>query len=108
MSCQEFRDRIVDCCTELARKTEARPEYTNIGKEHRVRLDADITVFDNADTQKKGAGFTYDGRHGFSPIFAHLGGGWMVNAELRPGAPMALGPAPWSLFLKALTMPGRC
>ncbi|MFW6203140.1 MAG: IS1380 family transposase [Marinilabilia sp.] len=92
MSCSKFENRIVDCCMQLARKTEVKPEYTTIGDGQWVRLDTDITVFDNADTKKEGAGFTYDGRYGFSPIFAHLGGGWMVNAELRPGSTHSFGP----------------
>jgi hypothetical protein len=49
-------------------------------------MDVDITIFDNADSNKEGAGFTYNNQYGFSPAFAHLGGGWMVGAQLRPGS----------------------
>ena len=36
-------------------------------------MDADVAIFDNADTKKEGASFTYNNRFGFAPIFAHLG-----------------------------------
>ncbi len=49
-------------------------------------MDVDMSIFDNADTKKEGASFTYNKRFGFAPIFAHLGGGWMVGAQLRPGS----------------------
>lgn len=78
------------CSVELWKKTGMQPEIielTRVGKkEHWVRLDVDVSIFDNSDTKKEGASATYDKRFGFAPIFAHLGGGWMVNAQLRPGS----------------------
>lgn len=107
MSCSKFENRIVDCCMQLAEKTGAKPAYTTIGEEQWVRLDTDITVFDNADTKKEGAGFTYDGRYGFSPIFAHLGGGWMVNAMLRPGSTHSFGPGTLKFVTDSLDNAGK-
>ena len=51
-----------------------------------VRLDIDVTPFDNSDTKKEGVEQTYAGVKGYAPVFAYWGGGWLVNAELRPGA----------------------
>jgi hypothetical protein len=55
-------------------------------------MDIDTVIFDNADTKKEGAEFTYNNQFGFHPIFAHLGGGWMVNAKLRPGSAHSCAP----------------
>jgi hypothetical protein len=81
------------CSVELWKKTGMQPEIIELTrvskKEHWVRLDVDVSIFDNSDTKKEGASATYDKRFGFAPIFAHasaLGGGWMVNAQLRPGS----------------------
>lgn len=79
------------CSVELWKKTGMQPELIEMTrddnkKEHWVRLDIDVSIFDNADTEKEGASATYDKRFGFAPIFAHLGGGWMVNGKLRPGS----------------------
>ena len=77
-----------ECSIELWIKAGMQSEFIEMTrdkkKEHWVRLDADVTFFDNADTKKKGASATYDNRLGFVPIFAQLGGGWLVNAKLRP------------------------
>lgn len=85
-SCAGFEERIQQCSITLGQKMGVKPEQTKIDDQPWVRLDLDVTVFDNSDTKKEGTGFTYDGRYGFAPIFAHLGGGWMVNAKLRQGS----------------------
>ena len=85
-ACAGFEERIQQCSIALGQKMGVKPEQTRIDDQPWVRLDLDVTVLDNSDTKKEGTGFTYDGRYGFAPIFAHLGGGWMVNAKLRPGS----------------------
>lgn len=79
-------DRMPECSVTLWKKAGMTPEYMDYGEKRWVRMDVDVAVFDNADTKKEGAAFTYNKRFGFAPIFAHLGGGWMVNAQLRPGS----------------------
>jgi hypothetical protein len=85
-SCPGFEERIHQCTADLGRKMGVKPEYISIGDQSWVRLDVDVTIFDNSDTKKEGAAATYDRRFGFAPIFAHLGGGWMVNCQLREGS----------------------
>jgi len=85
-ACPGFEDRIHQCAVDLGRKIGVKPEYTRIGDQPWVRLDIDVTIFDNSDTKKEGSAPTYDGRYGFAPIFAHLGGGWMSNSQLREGS----------------------
>lgn len=78
------------CSVELWKKAGMKPESiemtTGATKERWVRLDVDASIFDNSDTKKEGASATYDKKFGFAPIFAHLGGGWMVNTALRTGS----------------------
>ena len=78
------------CSVELWKRAAMRPELIEIKTKDElrkwVRLDIDVSIFDNSDTKKEGASPTYDNRFGFAPIFAHLGGGWLVNAKLRPGS----------------------
>ena len=79
-------ERLPECSVKLWKKTEMVPEVIESGKQRWVRMDADVTIFDNADSNKEGAGFTYNNRYGFAPAFAHLAGGWMLGAQLRPGS----------------------
>jgi len=65
-------------------------------------MDVDVTVFDNADTKKEGAGFTYNKRFGFAPIFAHLDGGWIVGAQLRPGSAHSCSEGTEGFFLSSV------
>jgi len=85
-SCSGFEERIHECALDLGRKMGVNPDYTRIGDHSWVRMDVDVTIFDNSDTKKEGSAPTYDRRYGFAPIFAHLGGGWMINAQLREGS----------------------
>ncbi len=49
-------------------------------------LDADVSVFDQSDSQKEGVSNTYKNVMGYAPIFASLGReGYLVNVELREG-----------------------
>jgi hypothetical protein len=50
-----------------------------------IRVDIDPVIYDNSDTKKEGTAPTYDKQFGYAAIFAHLDGGWMVNAQLNPG-----------------------
>ena len=81
----DFEKKIQQCAIKVGQKIGVNPEVTTIGENRWIRLDVDITVFDNADTKKEGVAPTYDRRYGFAPIFAHLGGGFMVGSRLRPG-----------------------
>lgn len=78
------------CSVELWKRAAMQPECIEIKTADTtrswVRLDIDVSIFDNGDTKKEGVSPTYDKRFGFAPIFAHLGGGWLVNAKLRPGS----------------------
>jgi len=73
------------CSIALWKKTGMTPDIIEKNERKWVRIDIDTSIFDNQDTQKEGAEYTYNNRFGFAPIFAYLGGGWMVNAALRPG-----------------------
>ncbi len=95
-------DRLPACSVALWKKAGMRPEYTAHGEKRWVRMDVDVTVFDNADTKKEGAGFTYNKRFGFAPIFAQLGGGWMVNTELRPGSAHSCAEGTEAFFLSSV------
>lgn len=50
-------------------------------------LDADVSPFDNSNTQKEGVSQTYkDKLQGFAPMFGYLGReGYLVNVEFREG-----------------------
>ena len=61
------------------------PVYIEKDCQQWVRMDVDPVIYDNSDTKKEGASHTYDKQFGLAAIFAHLDGGWMVNAELLPG-----------------------
>ena len=50
-----------------------------------IRVDVDPVIYDNSDTKKEGATYTYDKQFGYAAIFAHFDGGWMINAQLNPG-----------------------
>jgi len=81
----EFCNYLTKCSQELWNKTGMQPEYTYLQGKKWVRVDTDMSIFDNDDSKKEGANYTYDQRFGFAPIFSHLGGGWLINAQLRPG-----------------------
>jgi hypothetical protein len=52
-----------------------------------VRLDIDVSPFDNAGTKKQGVSRTYKGHDGYAPIFAYLGlEGYCVHVSLREGS----------------------
>lgn len=57
-----------------------------------IRVDVDPVIYDNSDTKKEGAEHTYNKQFGYAAIFAHLDGGWMVNAQLNPGNTSFHGP----------------
>ncbi len=51
-----------------------------------VPLDADVTPFDNSQTNKEGVSRTYKGYDGYSPMAAYLGReGYCLELELRVG-----------------------
>jgi hypothetical protein len=88
------------CSVNLYKKSGMQPEIVRAGDQEMVRLDIDVSIMDNSDTKKEGAEYTYDNRFGFAPIFAHFGGGWLVNLELRPGNVHSSGPGTGD-FIKA-------
>jgi len=81
----ELARELPKCSVFLWKNTGMTPEIIEIGDRKWVRIDIDTTIFDNKDTKKEKAEYTYNNKFGFAPIFAYLGGGWMVNAALRPG-----------------------
>jgi hypothetical protein len=95
-------DHLPECSAQLWEKAGMEPEYLVFGDQRWVRMDVDVAVFDNADTKKEGASFTYNNRFGFAPIFAHLGGGWMVGAQLRPGSAHSLAEGTIGFFLESV------
>ena len=68
---------------------------TNLLKEHAkitscpegfVRLDFDVSPFDNSGSKKEGVSMTYKMKDGFSPMFVYMGQeGYMINLEFREG-----------------------
>ena len=85
-----FASKLPECSINLWRSMGMQPEYIQRDEHRWVRMDIDAVIFDNSDTQKEGAEYTYTNEFGFNPLFAHLGGGWMVNAQLRPGSAHSL------------------
>ena len=81
----ELENRLQECSVALWQQTDMKPEYIVFGDHRWVRLDIDTVIYDNDDTKKEGASFAYNNQFGFNPLFAHLGGGWMLNVKLRPG-----------------------
>jgi len=69
----------------LWKKSGVENEYIKKDQKKWVRVDIDPVIYDNADTKKEGAAYTYNNQFGFSPVFAHFAGGWMINAKLYPG-----------------------
>jgi hypothetical protein len=93
-------DYLPECSVELFNKSGMQPETVQVGEQMMVRLDIDVSIMDNSDTKKEGAEYTYYNRFGFAPIFAHFGGGWLVNLELRSGNVHSYGPGTGD-FIKA-------
>lgn len=90
LSREELTALLARCSVQLWRKSKMRPEVFEIRvgdtKTRWVRLDIDPSIFNNDGTKKEGASPTYDKQFGFAPIFAYLGGGWLVRVELRTGS----------------------
>jgi len=81
----DFEKKIQECAIKLGQKIGVNPEFATNGENRWIRLDVDITVFDNAETKKECTAYSYDQRYGFAPIFAHLGAGFIVGSQPRPG-----------------------
>ena len=84
--------QIQECSQNIWKTNKMVPEYiTSEESETKwTRLDFDVTPWDNSGSHKEEVGRTYDGGEGYAPIFAHLGGGFIVNAQLRPGVAHSL------------------
>ena len=82
---KDLESILPDLSVRLWKKTGMKEEYIEKDDAKWVRVDIDPVIYDNADTKKEGAAYTYDNQFGFSPIFAHFAGGWMINAKLYPG-----------------------
>ncbi|WP_027371431.1 IS1380 family transposase [Desulfovermiculus halophilus] len=81
-----LEEQLPECSQRLWHNVGMQPEYIHYDQDCSwVRMDVDTVIYDNADTKKEGAEFTYNNQFGFHPIFAHFGGSWMVNVKLRPG-----------------------
>lgn len=76
------------------------PDYLTFDGLRWVRIGIYVTIFDNADTKKERAAFAYNHRFGFVPIFAHLGGGWMVGAQLSTGSAHSMSEGTDAFFLQ--------
>ncbi|MBC8228730.1 IS1380 family transposase [bacterium] len=51
-----------------------------------VRLDYDVSPFDNSGSKKEGVSMTYKMKDGFAPMFVYMGQeGHMINLEFREG-----------------------
>lgn len=75
-----------------------------------VRVDIDPVIYDadaNDETKKEGAAYTYNKKFGFAAIFAHLAGGWMVNADLYPGNTSFHGPETIAFVNQSLGLADR-
>jgi hypothetical protein len=76
----KFASKLPVCFINLWHSMGMQPEYIQREENRWVRMDINAVIFDNSDTQKGGAEYTYTNKFGFIPLFTHLGGGWMVNA----------------------------
>jgi hypothetical protein len=98
----ELEGKLPECSLNLWNQLGMKPEYISHNDRSWVRMDIDAVIFDNDDTKKEGAEFTYNNQFGFNPVFAHLGGGWMVNARLRPGSAHSLAPGTKDFIFQSL------
>jgi len=87
---QKVMDGLKACSRLLWKKTNMKPEVTSVGARRWVRLDSDVSIHDNGNTKKEGVERAYDGTFGFAPFYSYLGGGYLINAVLRPGSAHSL------------------
>jgi len=91
------------CSNRLWKKLKMKPQVVKRGGNAWVRLDGDISLWNNHGSKKQGVEKTYEGFDGYAPIFFHLGGGWLVSAKLRPGNHHSLHEGTLGLVREAVT-----
>ena len=80
---EAFLPLIVESCIDFLGNVGAK--FTALETGH-VPLDADVTPFDNSQTNKEGVSRTYKGYDGYAPMAAYLGReGYCLELELRVG-----------------------
>ena len=100
-------DQLPELSAKLWKKTGMEHEFIEKDEQKWVRIDIDPVIYDNSDTKKEGAEWTYNKVYGFAPIFAHFANGWMINARLNPGDISFHGPETESFILESLELAGR-
>lgn len=100
----EFEKKLPKISARLWKKTGMEHEIIEKHGQKLVRIDIDPVIYDNSDTKKEGAAWTYNNQFGFAPIFAHFANGWMINARLNPGDTSFHGPEANSFILESLDL----
>ena len=100
----EIDNKLLDCSLNLWSRVGMQPQHIKYNDRSWVRLDIDAVIYNNSDTKKEGAETTYNYEFGFHPVFAHLGGGWMVNAMLRPGSAHSLAPGTREFIFQSIDL----
>ena len=103
----ELEGLLPGCSVKLWKKTGMTHEYVQKDEKQWVRLDIDPVIYDNDETKKEGATYTYNKKFGFAAIFAHLAHGWMVNAGLYPGNMSFHGPETIAFVNQSLGLADR-
>ena len=103
----ELEGLLPGCSVKLWKKSGMAHEYVQKDKKKWVRVDIDPVIYDNDETKKEGAAYTYNKKFGFAAIFAHLAGGWMVNADLYPGNTSFHGPETIAFVNQSLGLADR-
>lgn len=103
----ELEGLLPGCSVKLWKKAGMAHEYVQKDKKKWVRMDIDPVIYDNDETKKEGAAYTYNKKFGFAAIFAHLADGWMVNADLYPGNTSFHGPETIAFVNQSLGLADR-
>ena len=103
----ELEGMLPGCSVKLWKKTGMAHEYVQKDDKKWVRVDIDPVIYDNDETKKEGATYTYNKKFGFAAIFAHLSCGWMVNADLYPGNTSFHGPETIAFVNQSLDLADR-
>lgn len=103
----DLESKLPKLSTKLWKKSGMEHEYIEKDSQKWVRIDIDPVIYDNTDTKKEGAAWTYNNQFGFAPIFAHFASGWMINAKLNPGNTSFHGQEAASFILESLDLADR-
>ena len=77
---------VFGCSIRLLGKTNVLPEPIAISGFSWVRVDTDTSIFDNSNSKKEGVEVGYTKVAGYAPVCSFLEGGFVVGAQLCPGA----------------------